>query len=150
MRRSFIVVAFVAMALAVPMTAFAGKAPVPSVVCGTACDGGGGTPYCGQFYHEDYSNPIPGDWYRVWLGINWCVNGSSVTSVSPYTYGCQAGGDYGCGSTNGPFLIGGGAGQGYATYQYSANLTFGAPFPLGMNTSKTVTCTVYASGASSC
>lgn len=150
MHRSFILGLLAFALLAGAGTAHAAKAPVPGVICGTPCDGGGGTPYCGQYYHEDYYNDsLMNDGYRVWLGINWCANGSVITSASPYTYGCASWGNYSCGGTNGPFVVGGGVGQSYIHFRYGANLSFGA-FPTATDVYKNIDCTAYGSGASAC
>lgn len=140
MRRAFVLVAILAAVLV--GAAGSSASSVQPVTCGsTTCLGGGG---CGQAYNQSNVSPFPGDWYKVWLGVQFCSDGHSITWSNPYTYGCQNGGSYSCGSTNGPFRIAGGAGQWSVTWQFSANLHYGLPFPLGLNTAKTITCTVYA------
>ncbi len=135
--------------LAAASASIASAKPIGDVLCGQTCGGGGGTTQCGTASGQDHwDDGFIGDWYTVYLGVNFCWNGSTIVSASIQQDGCRAGGIYGCGSTNGPFLVGGGPGQGFAHYTYNANVILETTPPNTYN--KTVDCYVYASGSWSC
>jgi hypothetical protein len=111
----WLLIAALAGALAVPAVAAAGaKPPDPRVICGTACDGGGGgytgctsastdawagIPYISNYHHH--------------LIVNYCKRNGIITSLSLVHY-CTVDGPIVC-NTGPAWLTGGGVGYGYAT-----------------------------------
>jgi hypothetical protein len=107
------------------------KAPTPRVICGTACDGGGGGwSGCTQTSASD-SGGIPYvAGYRHVLVVSYCKRYGVITSVSIAAHYCDTSGFVGC--MPGPaWQTGGGVGYGYATFTGRATWTgtiAGAPY----------------------
>jgi hypothetical protein len=102
-------------ALAVPAAATAAKPPIPSVICGTPCDGGGGGwTGCTQSTATD-SQGIP--WIariRHYLVVNYCKSNGWITSLSIAAHGCDYEGTVYCAA--GPaWVSSGGVGSGWAS-----------------------------------
>jgi hypothetical protein len=102
-------------ALAVPAGAAAAKDPIGNVICGTACDGGGGGwTGCTQATASD-SQGIP--WIahiHHYLVVNYCKSNGSITSLSITAHGCDYQGTVYC--TTGPaWIVSGGVGTGWAS-----------------------------------
>ena len=149
MKRALLLCALVvAVAGCLAATAAAATGPSPHVACAN-CGGGGGASTCSSVYGQDHGDDsFFGDSYTVYLGVNWCFNGGTVTSASVQQYGCRASGGYACGSQNGPFLVGGGVGQSFVHFTFNANISLETN--PGTSYNKTVDCYVYANGASHC
>jgi hypothetical protein len=108
-------------ALAVPAAASAAKAPVPGVICGTACDGGGGGwSGCTQ-QTESHSAGIPLlASVRHFLVVSYCKSNGTITSISIAAHGCDAGGIMYC-YVGSAWMTGGGVGTGFATFEAHAS-----------------------------
>lgn len=115
MRKALLMFALLA-ALAVPAVATAGKTPVPGVICGTACDGGGGGwSGCTQQTADDHNGIRWLSYYRHYLIVNYCKVNGLITSASIVAHGCDFEGAAAC--TTGPaWLESGGVGTGWATF----------------------------------
>ena len=112
MRKLVFVVALIT-ALAVPAAGLA-KAPSPRVICGTACDGGGGGwTGCSSASAEDWQGIPYIDNYHHHLILNYCKQNGIITSLSIVHY-CTVDGPLYC-NTGPAWLTGGGVGYGYAT-----------------------------------
>ncbi len=117
-------------ALAVPAgAAAAGGGHGSGVICGTACDGGGGGwSGCTQL-REAHSASV---WLIAsishYLVVSYCKSNGTITSVSIAAHGCDTGGVASCGV--GPaWQTGGGVGTGYATFEAHANwLLYTSPY----------------------
>jgi hypothetical protein len=100
-------------ALAVPAAA---SAAAPPVICGTACDGGGGGwTGCTEATASD-SGGIP--WiahYHHYLVVSYCKVNGVITSAAIVAHGCSVDGAVYC-SAGPAWATGGGVGYGYATY----------------------------------
>lgn len=114
MRKALLILGVLA-ALAVPAVATA-KAPPPRVICGTACDGGGGGwTGCTQQTASDTQGIRFLSWYRHYLVVNYCKVNGWITSVSIAAHGCDYEGVMAC--VTGPaWLVSGGVGAGWASF----------------------------------
>ena len=114
MHKALVIVGLLA-ALAVPAAAPAAKDPIGNVICGTACDGGGGGwTGCTQTSASD-SEGIP--WVshiRHYLVVNYCKANGLITSLSIAAHGCDYEGTVYC-STGPAWLASGGPGSGWAS-----------------------------------
>jgi hypothetical protein len=115
-RKALVLIA-VAAALLVPAAASAAIAPGPTgMICGTACDGGGGGfTGCTQVTATD-SSGIPWiAYYRHYLVVNFCKQNGAITSLSLAAHGCDWSGTALC-NTGAAWLTSGGVGYGWASY----------------------------------
>ena len=118
MRKALIFLGLLAV-LAVPAGATA-KPPVPNVVCGGACDGGGGGwTGCTQQTAE-HSGNLGIVYLRHYLVVSYCKVNGLIVSISIAAHGCDAGGLASC-SAGPAWLTGGGQGTGYATFEAHAS-----------------------------
>jgi hypothetical protein len=124
-RKALLIVGLL-VALAVPATAFAGKQPVPDVICGTACDGGGGGwTGCTQTTASDSAN-VGVARINHFLVVSYCKSNGWITSISIAAHGCDTGGLVSC-SPGPAWMTGGGVGDGYATFEAHATWTVLVP-----------------------
>jgi hypothetical protein len=129
-RKALLIIGLLA-ALAVPAAATAAKPPISDVICGTACDGGGGGwSGCTQVTAEDHNGIRWLSYYRHYLIVNYCKSNGLITSASIVAHGCDFEGVMGC--TTGPaWLESGGVGTGWAVYTgraYFLGALGGVPF----------------------
>ena len=118
MRKLLFLMALVG-ALAVPAAGLA-QAPAP-VICGTACDGGGGSTGCWQaswwrdrgIQYVDYSHHV--------VVAQWCKSNGIVTSFQITQHYCNVSGFVQC-SVGPAYLTGGGVGFGWVTFVGFANV----------------------------
>ncbi len=119
MHKALFMVALVA-ALALPVAAQARSGP--PVICGTACDGGGGGwSGCTQqsASHSANLGVVRIDHYLI---VSYCKSYGVITSISIAAHGCDTAGFVSC--TTGPaWQTGGGVGYGFATFEARANWT---------------------------
>jgi hypothetical protein len=116
-RKALLMIALVA-ALAVPAGAAGatGAASPDSMICGPACDGGGGGwTGCTQTTESDSSGIPYLAYYRHYLVVSYCKQAGVITSAEIVAHGCDWQGTAYC-STGPAWLTGGGAGYGYATF----------------------------------
>jgi hypothetical protein len=108
-------------ALAIPAGAAASGMPPPGMICGTACDGGGGGwSGCTQVQAAHSASVWPIASLRHYLVVNYCKRNGTITSLSIAAHGCDTGGVASC--NPGPaWQTGGGVGSGYATFEAHAN-----------------------------
>ena len=114
MRKLVYVVALVA-ALVVPAASLAAPKPIaPPVICGTACDGGGGgwTGCTSESTDEWQGIPYISN-YHHHLIVNYCKQNGIITSLSLVHY-CTVDGPLIC-NTGPAWVTGGGVGYVYAT-----------------------------------
>lgn len=128
MRKALLILGVLA-AFAVPAAAMA-KAP-PPVICGTACDGGGGGwSGCTQQTASDSNGIRYISYYRHYLVVSYCKVNGVITSLSVAAHGCDFEGTAVC-STGAAWQTGGGVGAGYATFSaraYYVAALGGVPF----------------------
>ena len=128
MRKAFLILGAL-VALAVPATAVA-KAP-PPVICGTACDGGGGGwTGCTQQTASESGGIRYLSYYRHYLVVNYCKVNGWITSIGIAAHGCDFEGTAVC-SAGPAWQTGGGVGTGYATFTARATYVAalgGVPF----------------------
>jgi len=140
MRRALLILGLLA-ALAIPAAATAANAPPsPTVICGTACDGGGGGwSGCTQ-QTATHSAGLPFfSSVRHFLVVSYCKQSGTITSISIAGHGCDTGGLAFC--RPGPsWLTGGGVGYGFATFE--AHATWGVTLAPLYNNSDVLTLTV--------
>ena len=139
MRKALLIIALLA-ALAVPAASSAAKGPIGDVICGTACDGGGGGwTGCTQ-QTESHSGGIP---YvatvRHFLVVSYCKQNGTITSISIAAHGCDVGGIMYC-YVGAAWQTGGGVGAGYATFE--AHASWGSTKVPGYNNYDVLTLTV--------
>jgi hypothetical protein len=117
--RTALLILGVLAALAVPAAALA-KAP-PPVICGTACDGGGGgwTGCTNQTARDASGIPYIAH-FSHYLVVSYCKHAGIITSLSIAAHGCDYQGLGFC-STGPAWQTGGGVGSGYATFTGHAN-----------------------------
>ena len=120
MRKVLLILGLVA-ALAVPTAATAAKDPIRGVICGTACDGGGGGwSGCTQ-QTESHSAGIPFvATVRHYLVVSYCKRYGIITSISIAAHGCDTSGLISC-TPGGAWQTGGGVGTGYASFEAHAS-----------------------------
>lgn len=121
MRKALLILGLLA-ALAVPAGAAAAKGPpIPDVICGTACDGGGGGwSGCTQQEASHSASVWPFASISHYLVVSYCKSNGTITSLSIAAHGCDTGGVAAC-STGPAWQTGGGVGDGYATFEAHAN-----------------------------
>ena len=124
MRKALLIVGLFA-ALAAPAVAVA-KVP-PPVICGTACDGGGGgwTGCTQQVESHSASIPLIAS-VRHYLIVSYCKQNGAITSISIAAHGCDTGGMVSC-STGPAWQTGGGVGAGYASFEAHASWVVNLP-----------------------
>ena len=126
-------------ALAVPATGLA-KPPITTVICGTACDGGGGGwSGCTTAAGEDWAGIPYISNYHHHLLVNYCKRNGIITSLSLVHY-CTVDGPIYC-NTGPAWLTGGGVGYGYATATGTATFIgalYGVPWAGTTNVGVTV------------
>ena len=112
MRNALLMLVLVA-ALGIPAAA---AAKAPPVICGTACDGGGGGwSGCTQ-QTESHSAGIPLlATVRHFLVVSYCKVNGWITSVSIAAHGCDFQGAAYC-ATGAAWQTGGGVGSSYASF----------------------------------
>ena len=117
----------------------------------TIGDGSGQTVCLRAYGHVGFSDRI-GDSYWADFDPYFCANGSGVLSANNSMHYCGATGFYTCTGTFGPFWVSGcvGSGCGSVTYQYRANFTDNAFWPMTQNFQRAITCTLYRGGGWSC
>ena len=119
MRKALLILGLLA-ALAVPAVATA-KAPPPGVICGTACDGGGGGwSGCTQQTESHSASVWPIASINHYLVVSYCKSNGTITSVSIAAHGCDTGGVASC-SPGPAWQTGGGVGAGYASFEAHAS-----------------------------
>jgi hypothetical protein len=104
--------------LAVPATASAHRAEAhagpPPVVCGTACDGGGGGwTGCTQSTGTDHGGVWGIAGWQHYLIVNYCKVNGWITSLSIVAHGCDTSGFAFC-NVGPAWLASGGVGTGWA------------------------------------
>jgi hypothetical protein len=109
-------------ALALPAGAVAaGGGPPHDVICGTACDGGGGGwSGCTQAQASRSASVWPFASLRHYLIVSYCKRNGTITSISIAAHGCDTSGVASC-SAGPAWQSGGGVGYGYATFEAHAN-----------------------------
>jgi hypothetical protein len=108
-------------ALAVPAGAAAAGAPIQGVICGTACDGGGGGwSGCTQIQAAHSASVWPLASIKHYLIVSYCKRNGTITSLSIAAHGCDTGGVASC-SVGPAWQSGGGVGSGYASFEAHAN-----------------------------
>ena len=124
MRKALLIAGLFA-ALAAPAAAVA-KVPAP-VICGTACDGGGGgwTGCTQQVESHSASIPLVAS-VRHYLIVSYCKQNGTITSISIAAHGCDTGGMVSC-STGPAWQTGGGVGAGYASFEAHASWVVNLP-----------------------
>ena len=117
MRKALVIIALVITALAAAgVLPAAGVAAPGSVICGTACDGGGGGwTGCTQATASDASGIPYLAYYRHYLVVSYCKQAGVITRIEIAAHGCDWQGTAYC-STGPAWLTGGGVGDGYATF----------------------------------
>lgn len=114
MRKALLILGALA-ALAVPAAATA-KTPLPSVICGTACDGGGGGwTGCTQQTAVDDLGIRWVAYYRHYLVVSYCKRNGIITSIDIAAHGCDFEGLTVC-YPGSAWQTGGGVGSSYATF----------------------------------
>jgi hypothetical protein len=104
----------VLVALAIPTTAVA--KPPPSVICGTACDGGGsGWTGCTSQTVSDSKGIRYISYVRHYLVVSYCKVNGWITSLGIAAHGCDFEGTAVC-SAGPAWQTGGGVGYGFATF----------------------------------
>lgn len=127
MRKALFIIAFAAaLSLCGAATAAVGP-PVPSVICGGACDGGGGgwSGCTQQTESNSASIPLIAS-VRHYLVVSYCKSNGWITNVSIAAHGCDAGGLVSC-SVGAAWQTGGGPGTGYATFEAHASWVLNLP-----------------------
>jgi hypothetical protein len=116
-----LVLAAMLVALAIPAGAAAAGGSIGDVVCGTACDGGGGGwTGCTQVQAAHSASVWPFASIRHYLVVSYCKRNGTITSLSIAAHGCDTSGVASCGA--GPaWQTGGGVGSGYASFEAHAN-----------------------------
>ena len=117
------------------------KTAPPPVICGTACDGGGGGwTGCTQTSASDSGGVRYVAGYNHVLVVSYCKRAGTITSISIAAHYCDTSGFVGC--RVGPaWATGGGVGYGYASFTGHAVWTgtiAGAPY----NTTSVVNLTI--------
>ena len=127
-------------ALAVPAVATAARAPITDVICGGACDGGGGGwTGCTQ-QTESHSAGFPFlSSVNHFLVVSYCKQSGTITSISIAAHGCDVRAFAFC-RPGAAWQTGGGVGTGYATFE--AHATWGVTFALVYNNTDILTLTV--------
>jgi hypothetical protein len=122
-RKALLIVGVLA-ALAIPAAAVA---KAPPVICGTACDGGGGgwTGCTQQTASHSASVPLIAS-VRHYLVVSYCKRNGTITSISIAAHGCDTGGLVSC-SPGPAWQTGGGVGAGYASFEAHASWVFNLP-----------------------
>ena len=122
MRKALLILGLLT-ALAVPAGATATIAPIQGVICGTACDGGGGGwSGCTQQTASRSAGFPYFSSVNHYLVVSYCKRSGTITSVSIAAHGCDTRGLAFC-STGPAWRTGGGVGFGYATFE--AHATWG-------------------------
>ena len=108
-------------ALAVPAGATAAGTPIHDVICGTACDGGGGGwTGCTQVRASHSASVWPIASLRHYLIVSYCKRNGTITSIAIAAHGCDVSGVASC--RPGPaWQTGGGVGAGYASFEAHAS-----------------------------
>jgi hypothetical protein len=68
-------------ATTVTLTSKTAKGPIQDMICGGACDGGGGYAACGSAWVDKHYDTWTGS-YGIHGSVSWCWNSSSVWNVS--------------------------------------------------------------------
>jgi len=126
--------------LAVAGTATGAPPPVPNVICGTTCGGGGGGwSGCTQL-SASHSAGLPYfSSVKHYLVVSYCKSNGWITSISIAAHGCDTSGFAFC-HVGAAWQTGGGVGYGYATFE--AHATWGVTAVPLYNNSDTLTLTV--------
>ncbi len=122
MRKWFLILSVLAV-LAVPAGASAagGGGHIHDVICGTACDGGGGGwSGCTQLRAAHSASVWPIASISHYLIVSYCKRYGTITSVAISAHGCDTGGVASC-AVGPAWQTGGGVGSGYATFEAHAN-----------------------------
>ncbi len=118
MHKALLTIGLVA-ALALPMAAQARSGP--PVICGTACDGGGGGWTGCTTQTESHSSGITFlASVRHYLVVSYCKRAGVITSISIAAHGCDTSGIMAC-SVGPAWQTGGGVGSGYASFEAHAS-----------------------------
>jgi hypothetical protein len=118
-RKALLILGLLA-ALAVPAGA-AAPGPIQDVICGTACDGGGGGwSGCTQQEASHSASVWPIASLRHYLVVSYCKSDGTITSISIAAHGCDTSGVASC-SPGPAWQTGGGVGSGYATFEAHAS-----------------------------
>src|SRR5207244_13542526 len=113
-RKALLLVGLLA-ALAGPAGA-AAQGPIQDVICGAACDGGGGGwSGCTQQEASHSASVWPIASLRHYLVVSYCKSDGTITSISIAAHGCDTSGVASC-SPGPSWQTGGGVGSGYATF----------------------------------
>ncbi len=122
MRKALFILGVLAV-LAVPAAATA-KAP-PPVICGTACDGGGGGwTGCTTQTASDSLGIRYISYIRHYLVVSYCKRNGIITSLNLAAHGCDFEGVAVCHAGD-AWQTGGGVGAGYATFTGHATYVAG-------------------------
>jgi len=144
MRRRTVFTSLVAfglvLALGVAGTVTAAPTPVPNVICGTACvGGGGGWSGCTQ-QTASHSAGLPYfSSVKHYLVVSYCKRNGTITSISIAAHGCDTSGFAFC-HVGAAWQTGGGVGYGFATFE--AHATWGVTVVPLYNNGDTLTLTV--------
>ena len=131
MRKALSLLGLVAALVAPAAGAQPGATAPPPVICGTACDGGGGGwSGCTQDSASDSGGiPFVASYHHV-IVVSYCKRYGVITSIGIVAHYCDAGGVIAC--EPGPaWQTGGGVGSGYASFTGRATWTgtvAGAPY----------------------
>jgi hypothetical protein len=137
-RKALLILGLLA-ALAVPAGATAKEAP-PGVICGTACDGGGGGWSGCTSQSAAHAAGLPYfSSVKHYLVVSYCKRYGTITSISISAHGCDTSGFAFC-SAGPAWQTGGGVGYGYATFEAHAN--WGVTLAPLYNNTDTLTLTV--------
>jgi len=136
-RKAFVVVGI---ALALGVCAATASAGIQPVICGTACDGGGGGwTGCTQL-RVDHAAGLPYlSHVDHFLVVGYCKSRGIITSISIAAHDCSVGGLAFC-HVGSAWQTGGGVGSGWATFE--AHATWGVTVVPLYNNSDTLTLTV--------
>ena len=127
--RTWLLILSVLAALAVPAGAAAAGGPIHGVICGTACDGGGGGwTGCTQAVASRSASVWLVASIKHYLIVNYCKRSGTITSISIAAHGCDTSGVASC-AVGPAWQSGGGVGYGYATFEAHANwLLYTSPY----------------------
>jgi hypothetical protein len=116
-RKALLILGLLA-AFAVPAGATAARAPITDVICGNACDGGGGGGWTGCTQQtESHSAGLPFfSSVNHFLVVSYCKQNGTITSIWIAAHGCDSRGLAFC-HAGSAWQTGGGVGSSYATFE---------------------------------
>ena len=136
--------ALAAPALVSPGAALAanGKPAPPPVICGTACDGGGGGPSgCWQstYWQDRGVNYL--DKIHHYVVVQWCRTNGTFTMFAIVQHGCDTSGFVSCRPTA-AYATSGGVGWGWVSFEAHADVAVTIPKALGYNLTDVFSATI--------